>query len=85
MRDVKKELRERDQQIDDLLETGRRQADEIRRLKARIAELEAALGQRKEANTSKPPKFSATTASANKRNNVPAAARRSLPAAGPTL
>ena len=58
MRDVKKELRERDQQIDDLLETGRRQADEIRRLKARIAELEAALGQRKEANTSKPPKFS---------------------------
>ena len=57
-RDLEKELRERDRRIDDLLETGRRQADEIRRLKARIAELEAALGQRKEANASKPPKFS---------------------------
>ncbi len=58
MRDLEKELRERDQRIDDLLETVRRQAEEIERLKVRIAELEAALGQRKEANASKPPKFS---------------------------
>jgi len=58
MRDLEKELRERDQRIDDLLETVRRQAEEIERLKVRIAELEAVLGQRKEANASKPPKFS---------------------------
>ena len=58
MRGQEKELRERDQRIDDLLETVRRQAEEIRQLKTRIAELEAALGQRKEANASKPPKFS---------------------------
>jgi len=44
MRDLEKELRERDQRIDDLLEIVRRQAEEIQRWKARIAELEAALG-----------------------------------------
>ncbi len=58
MRDLKKELCERDQRIDDLLGTVRQQTEEIQQLKARVAELEAALGQRKEANASKPPKFS---------------------------
>ena len=58
MRDLEQELRERDQQVDDLLDVVRRQAEEIEQLKTRIAELEAALGQRKEANASKPPKFS---------------------------
>ena len=58
MRDLEQELRERDQQVDDLLDVVRRQADEIEQLKTRIAELEATLGQRKEANASKPPKFS---------------------------
>ena len=58
MRDLEKELCERDQRIDDLLESVREQAEEIERLKVRIAELEAVLGQRKEANASKPPKFS---------------------------
>ena len=58
MRDLEKEIRERDQRIDDLLEIVRRQAEEIERLKARIAELEVTLGQRKDANASKPPKFS---------------------------
>ncbi len=58
MRDLEKELRERDRRIDDLLEIVRRQAEEIERLKARIDELETALGLRKEANASKPPKFS---------------------------
>ena len=51
---VEKELRERDRRIDELLETVRRQAEEIQRLNARIAELEAVLGQRQEANASKP-------------------------------
>ena len=58
MRDLEWELRERDQRIDDLLDVVRRQAEENEQLKTRIAELEAALGQRKEANASKPPKFS---------------------------
>ena len=40
------------------MEIVRRQAEEIERLKARIAELEVTLGQRKDANASKPPKFS---------------------------
>lgn len=54
----KKELHRRDQRIGELLETVRRQAEEIQRLNGRIAELEAVLGQRKEANASKPPRFS---------------------------
>jgi len=58
MRDLEKKLCERDPRIDDLLEVVRRQAEENDRLKARIVELEAALGRRKEANASKPPKFS---------------------------
>ena len=58
MRDLEKELRERDQRIDDLLKVVRRQAEETGRLKARIAELEAVLDRRKDANASKPPKFS---------------------------
>ena len=58
MSDVEKELRERDRRIGELLETVRRQEEEIQRLKARIVELEAVLGQRKEANASKPPRFS---------------------------
>ena len=47
MRDLEQELRERDQQVDDLLDVVRRQAEEIEQLKTRIAELEAASGQRK--------------------------------------
>jgi len=58
MRDLEKELRERDHRIDELLEIVRQQTEEIQRLKARVAELEAALGRRKEANASKPPQFS---------------------------
>lgn len=58
MRDGEKELHRRDQRIGELLETVRRQAEEIQRLNARIAELEAVLGQRQEANASKPPRFS---------------------------
>ena len=58
MRDLEQELCERDQRIDDLLESVRQQAVEIERLKVRIAELEAVLGQCREANASKPPKFS---------------------------
>ena len=41
MRDLKKELRERDQRIDDLFESVRRQTEENQRLKARVAELMA--------------------------------------------
>ena len=58
MRDLEKELRERDQRIDDLLEVVRQQEEEIQQLKRRITELEAVVNQRKEANASKPPKFS---------------------------
>jgi transposase len=58
MRDLEKELRERDQRIDELLEIVRQQTEEIQQLKARVAELEAALGQRKAANALKPPQFS---------------------------
>ena len=56
--ELKKELRQRDQQIDELLETVRRQAAEIERLKEKIAGLEAALNCRAEANKSKKPRFS---------------------------
>jgi hypothetical protein len=52
---------------------------------ARVAALEAALGQRKEVNTSKPPKFSAMIALAGKRNSVPAGVRRHRPDDDPTL
>jgi len=58
MKDWEKELRERDERIDELLETIRLQAEEISLLKARIAELEAALGQRKDSKASNAPKFS---------------------------
>ena len=58
MKDLEKELRERDQRIDELLEIVRQQTEEIQQLKARVVELEAALGQRKAANASKPPQFS---------------------------
>lgn len=53
-----KQLQERDQRIEQLLEVIRQQAEEIQRLKDRVAELEAVLGKRQQANDSKPPKFS---------------------------
>ncbi len=56
--DLKKELRERDHRIDELLGVVQRQSAEIEQLKKRIAELEAALNHRAEANKSKKPRFS---------------------------
>ncbi len=41
MRDLEKELCERDQRIDELLESVRRQTEENQRLNARVAELMA--------------------------------------------
>lgn len=58
MRDLEKELRERDQRIADLLEVVCQQAAEIQQLKRRITDLEAVVNHRKEANASKPPIFS---------------------------
>jgi transposase len=56
--DLKKELRERDHRIDELLGIVQRQSAEIEQLKKRIAELETALNHRAEANKSKKPRFS---------------------------
>src|SRR3954453_18381935 len=59
------QLRQRDQQIEQMAETVRRQerimaeqAQEIARLQGRVAELESVLGRKAQANRSKTPRFS---------------------------
>src|SRR4051794_38761809 len=58
-------LRQRDQQIEQMAETIRRQeqilaeqAQQIERLQSRVTELESVLGRKAQANRSKPPRFS---------------------------
>jgi transposase len=62
---LENQLRQRDQQIEQMAETVRRQeriiaeqAQEIARLQGRVAELESVLGRKAQANRSKTPRFS---------------------------
>src|SRR3954449_9256417 len=62
---LENQLRQRDQQIEQMAETVRRQeriiaeqAQEIARLQGRVAELESVLGRKAQANRSKSPRFS---------------------------
>src|SRR3954465_4720957 len=61
---LENQLRQRDQQIEQMAETIRRQqqilaeqAQQIARLQARVTELESVLERKAQANRSKPPRF----------------------------
>src|SRR3954468_11949092 len=63
--DLENQLRQRDQLIEQMAETIRRQeriiaeqAQQIAHLQGRVAELESVLGRKAQANRSKPPRFS---------------------------